>query len=145
MNASDAPMVLTQAFRGLEEKGLVRTRRDCGVQVRSLSLDEADQVCERRIALEEMIGRKVAERRDADSLHRLAAVMAEMQRALACTDIGRYVRLNVAFHDELARGSGNAELAGSLLRRHACGSRARLHQAPEPEQGCGPTGVNDAA
>jgi DNA-binding GntR family transcriptional regulator len=171
---------LREAFRGLEEKGLVRIRRNCGVQVRSLSLDEADQIYELRIALEEMIGRKAAERRAADSLQRLTLVLADMQRAVTDSDIGHYVRLNVSFHDELARGSGNAklhatysrlvaelslfrrqaylhdsatlqlslrehgavldavragnaELAGNLLRRHACDSRARLHQALTPE------------
>jgi DNA-binding GntR family transcriptional regulator len=107
---------LREAFRGLEEKGLVRTRRNCGVQVRSLSLDEADQIYELRIALEEMIGRKVAERREADSLQRLTAVLAEMQRAVDATNIGRYVRLNVSFHDELARGSGNAKLHETYSR-----------------------------
>lgn len=171
---------LREAFRGLEEKGLVRMRRNCGVQVRSVSLSEADQIYELRIALEELIGRKVATRRDADVLQVLSAVLEEMQAAIAHMDIGRYVRLNVSFHDELARGSGNAKLhqtysrlvaelslfrrqaylhdsttmklslrehgeifeavragnqrqAASLLRRHAVDSRARLHQALQPD------------
>lgn len=119
---------LREAFRGLEAKGLVRNRRNCGVQVRSLSLDEADQIYELRIALEAMIGRKAAALRDAASLRRLAAVVGDMQRAVAATDIGRYVRLNVSFHDELARGAGNAKLHDiysrlvaelSLFRRQA--------------------------
>ncbi len=101
---------LREAFRGLEEKGLVRTRRNCGATVRCLSIDEADQIYELRIALEEMIGRKCAAQRDAHSLRRLATVVHAMRGAVAATDIGRYVRLNVSFHDELARGAGNPKL-----------------------------------
>jgi phosphonate utilization transcriptional regulator len=107
---------LREAFRGLEEKGLVRTRRNCGASVRCLDIDEADQIYELRIALEEMIGRKCAARAATDTLQRLASVVEAMRGAVAATDIGRYVRLNVSFHDELARGAGNAKLHDTYSR-----------------------------
>ena len=119
---------LREAFRGLEEKGLVRTRRNCGVQVRSLSLDEADQIYELRITLESLIGRKAANRRDADGLVSLSATVDEMAQAVDAADIGRYLGLNVRFHNQLALSTGNAKLHAiysrlvselSLFRRQA--------------------------
>lgn len=119
---------LREAFRGLEEKGLVRTRRNCGVQVRSLTLDEADEIYELRIELEAMVGRKAAASKDAEGLQRLAALLHEMERAVAAADVRAYVRLNVDFHDALVLRAGNAKLHAtyarlvaelSLLRRKA--------------------------
>jgi DNA-binding GntR family transcriptional regulator len=183
---------LREALRGLEEKGLVQTRRNCGAQVRCLSLDEADQIYELRIALEAMIGRKAAGRNDAASVQRLAAVVADMERAVGATDIACYVGLNVQFHNQLALCAGNAKLhatysrlvaelslyrrqaylhdsatmkvslrehraildavaagdaalAAALMQRHAADSRARLHQALEPQAAIAPAGADHAS
>jgi DNA-binding GntR family transcriptional regulator len=119
---------LREAFRGLEEKGLVRTRRNCGVQVRSLSLDEADQIYELRITLEPLIGRKAAARRDAAGLAGLTATVSDMAQAVDAADVARYLGLNVRFHNQLALCTGNAKLHAiysrlvselSLFRRQA--------------------------
>ncbi len=52
-----------EAFRALEQAGLVRTEKNRGVFVREISLEEADQIYEVRAALEAMIGQLAAQRR----------------------------------------------------------------------------------
>ncbi|MBM3355961.1 MAG: GntR family transcriptional regulator, partial [Betaproteobacteria bacterium] len=51
-----------EAFRGLEQSGLVRTEKNRGVFVRQVSLDEANEIYEVRAALEGMVGRLAAKR-----------------------------------------------------------------------------------
>ena len=45
-----------EAFRALEQAGLVRTEKNRGVSVRQVSLQEADEIYEVRAALEALIG-----------------------------------------------------------------------------------------
>jgi DNA-binding GntR family transcriptional regulator len=49
-----------EAFRALEQSGLVRTEKNRGVFVRQLSLQEADDIYEVRAALDALIGRLTA-------------------------------------------------------------------------------------
>ncbi|MFD2270145.1 GntR family transcriptional regulator [Undibacterium arcticum] len=49
-----------EAFRALEESGLVRQEKNCGVFVRQISVAEADEIYEVRAALDELVGRKLA-------------------------------------------------------------------------------------
>ena len=51
-----------EAFRALEQAGLVRTEKNRGVFVRQLSLEEANEIYEVRAALEAQIGRLAAAR-----------------------------------------------------------------------------------
>lgn len=105
-----------EAFRGLEEKGLLRIEKNCGVSVRALSPEEADQIYEVRIVLEAMIGRKVAETITQAGLADLKATVKAMRPAARDADVRPYTRLNLAFHDALARLSGNAALHESYRR-----------------------------
>lgn len=105
-----------EAFRGLEEKGLLRIEKNCGVSVRTLSPEEADQIYEVRIVLEVMIGRKVAETLTKAGLAELKAIVRAMTPAAKDDNVHPYTRLNLAFHDALARLSGNAALHESYRR-----------------------------
>jgi DNA-binding GntR family transcriptional regulator len=49
-----------EAFRALEESGLVRLEKNRGVYVRQISVDEADEIYELRAVLDEFVGRRVA-------------------------------------------------------------------------------------
>jgi DNA-binding GntR family transcriptional regulator len=46
-----------EAFRALEESGLVRLEKNRGVFVRQVSIEEADEIYELRAALDEFAGR----------------------------------------------------------------------------------------
>ena len=49
-----------EAFRALEESGLVRFEKNRGVYVRKVSLEEADEIFELRALLDEFAGRRAA-------------------------------------------------------------------------------------
>lgn len=101
---------LREAFRALEQKGLVSTRKNIGAHVRILSIEEADQIYEVRIALEDLIGRKAAENLDAAGSAELSGIIGEMSAAAGAGEVGRYTSLNLRFHDCLARRAGNGKL-----------------------------------
>ncbi len=50
-----------EAFRALEESGLVRLEKNRGVFVRQIDVDEADEIYELRSVLDEFVGRRVAQ------------------------------------------------------------------------------------
>lgn len=105
-----------EAFRGLEEKGLIRVEKNCGVQVRTLSHEEAGQIYEVRVMLEALIGRKVVENINDQGLAELSAILDDMALAAESADINPYTSLNLVYHDALARLSGNAKLHETYRR-----------------------------
>jgi phosphonate utilization transcriptional regulator len=105
-----------EALRALEECGLVRAERNRGVFVREVSITEADEVYDLREALDEFIGRRLAERINAEQLAELRRLLAEMDRATAGQDLGRYYRLNLEFHDTLVDYVGNRHLSATYRR-----------------------------
>ena len=62
-----------EAFRALEQAGLVRVEKNRGVFVRQVSLAEADEIYEVRAVLEELIGRLAGATRRADEVDQLRA------------------------------------------------------------------------
>src|SRR6202165_561387 len=50
-----------EAFRALEESGLVRLEKNRGVFVRQMDIREADEIYELRAVLDEFVGRRAAE------------------------------------------------------------------------------------
>jgi DNA-binding GntR family transcriptional regulator len=53
---------LREAFRMLEEAGLVRTEKNRGVFVRDIPIDEAVEIFDLRAAMDELVGRRLADR-----------------------------------------------------------------------------------
>ena len=102
-----------EAFRALEQAGLVRMEKNRGVFVREVSLREADEIYEVRAGLDELIGRLLASRLNAGQLGQLRALLSQMETAALTEDVDGYYPLNVEFHDLLARCTGNATLVAS--------------------------------
>src|SRR5271170_7166197 len=69
---------IREALRALEEARLVRSEKNRGVFVREISVAEADEIYDVREALDELIGRRVAERATPEQLRDLKAVVVEM-------------------------------------------------------------------
>jgi len=107
---------IREAFRGLEEKGLVQVEKNCGVQVRTLSIEEADQIYDVRICLEQLIGRNVAMQLTKAGDKELSQIIGKMENAAKQEDVNPYTSLNFAFHDALARLSGNPKLHETYSR-----------------------------
>lgn len=105
-----------EALRALEECGLVRAERHRGTFVRDVSVAEADEVYDVREVLDELIGRRLAERISCEQLDMLKKLLTEMDAATAAADIRRYHRLNLDFHDALVACVGNARLTETYRR-----------------------------
>jgi phosphonate utilization transcriptional regulator len=105
-----------EALRALEECGLVRAERNRGVFVREVSLVEADEAYDVREVLDELIGRRLAERISAAQLATLRRLLAQMDEATAAQDVKRYHALNLEFHDALVEFAGNKHLSDTYRR-----------------------------
>lgn len=114
LNVSRGPV--REAFRALEQAGLVRTEKNRGVFVRQVSVEEADEIYEVRAGLDEMIGRLAAERATAEEVDELKDMVKRMQQVARSKDVAAYYPMNVRFHDRLAEVSGNKTLAATYRR-----------------------------
>ena len=102
-----------EAFRALEQKGLVRTVSNRGVFVREVTLPEADDIYVVRAGLDRLIGNLVAPRLTARELSELRELLTRMDLAARLANVDAYYPLNFQFHDLLARLTGNATLIAS--------------------------------
>jgi phosphonate utilization transcriptional regulator len=101
---------LREAFRMLEEAGLVRTEKNRGVFVRDLPVDEAIEIFDLRAAMEELVGRRLAESIRTAQLKEVRGLVDAMERAVRAADARTYHLLNLQFHDRLVEMAGNGKL-----------------------------------
>lgn len=132
-----------EAFRMLEEAGLVRTEKNRGVFVRHIALGEALEIFELRAVMEMYIGRKLAEICTAAQVKALRALVDSMDQASKAGDAAEFHRVNLAFHDSLLHLAGNAKFAAvyrrlirelSLIRRRNLTPESMAHYAREHRQ-----------
>lgn len=105
-----------EAFRALEESGLVRFEKNRGVFVRKVSLEEADEIFELRALLDAFAGRRAARNATPQAIEGLERLVDRMGAAAARRDVDGYFALNLEFHDRIVELAGNAKLA-QLYRR----------------------------
>ena len=105
-----------EAFRALEECGLVRQEKNRGVFVRQVSIEEAEEIYEVRAALDEWVGRRVARSASPEQVKELKAIVERMERAAAKHDADAWHALNLEFHDRLVAFAGNAKLLATYRR-----------------------------
>ncbi|WP_050477142.1 phosphonate utilization associated transcriptional regulator [Herbaspirillum rhizosphaerae] len=101
---------IREAFRGLEESGLVRQEKNRGAFVREISIEEADEIYDLREAMEDLIGRKLAQHISEEQLAELRRQVEHMEEIAASKDAALYHPLNLQFHDTLASFTGNGKL-----------------------------------
>ncbi len=102
---------IREAFRMLEEAGLVRQEKNRGVFVRDIPVDEAVEIFDLRAAMDELVGRRLAEHISAEQMRQLKAVLEQMERAVRDSDADAYHLLNLQFHDRLVEFAGNRKMA----------------------------------
>ena len=105
-----------EAFRALEESGLVRFEKNRGVFVRQLGFEEADQIFELRAVLDAFAGRRAAQSATPADVRELRQLADRMALAASRGDADEYFALNLAFHDRIVELAGNAKLS-QLYRR----------------------------
>ena len=105
-----------EAFRALDQAGLVRVEKNRGVFVRQVSLEEAHEIYEVRAALEGLIGRLAAQRIQPDELDQLRAIVKKMLALDKSRKGEAYFALNVEFHDILVRAARRPANSSSTAR-----------------------------
>lgn len=105
-----------EALRALDESGLVRSERNRGVFVRTVTVAEADETYDVRAALDELVGRTLAKDAGPAEIRELCERLDRMEAAAGAQDVGTYFAANLAFHDRLVELTGNATLLESYRR-----------------------------
>jgi phosphonate utilization transcriptional regulator len=101
---------LREAFRMLEEAGLVRTEKNRGVFVRDLPVEEAIEIFELRATMDELVGRRLAAGIAPAALKEIRGLVDQMEHAVKAKDAHTYHLLNLRFHDRLVELAGNRKL-----------------------------------
>jgi len=105
-----------EAFRMLEQAGLVRQEKNRGVFVRDIPLPEVAEIYDLRAMLDEAVGRQLARGVTPEQLKNLRAVVEAMEKAVKAGDADTYHLLNLGFHDRLVEYVGNAKLVAMYRR-----------------------------
>jgi phosphonate utilization transcriptional regulator len=108
MGVSRGPV--REAFRMLEEAGLVRTEKNRGVFVRDIPIEEAIEIFDLRAAMEELVGRQLAQKITPAQLKEVRGLVDRMEKAVKAEDADTYHLLNLQFHDRLVEMTGNGKL-----------------------------------
>ena len=101
---------LREAFRSLEESGLIHQEKNRGAWVREIKLSEAADIYDVRAGLDACAGRLLAARITPEQLRTLRE-MTEAMRCVQPDDVARFHELNLSFHDCIVAMSGNAVLS----------------------------------
>lgn len=105
---------IREAFRILEEAGLVRLEKNRGVFVRNILLDEAMEIYDLRAMVDEAAGRALAGHITPDQLKPLRSMVEQMERLVKdghnTSASDEYHALNLAFHDHIVASVGNRKL-----------------------------------
>jgi DNA-binding GntR family transcriptional regulator len=123
-----------EAIRALEGAGFVEAITNKGVVVRQLTVAEVRELYDVRAALFGLAGRLLAERATAGIVAQLEELLAAMEQAAESRDFDAYYPLNLAFHETIVDGSGNATLAAQY---RAFVKRLNLFRARSLVQGGG--------
>jgi DNA-binding GntR family transcriptional regulator len=99
-----------EAFRALEDLGLVQIEKNRGAFVRKIDLDEAVEIHDVYSALEELAARGAVRRLSGTQIAELKSLVDSMDAAAEAEDLDRYYSLNLSFHQRLVEGSGNRRL-----------------------------------
>ena len=101
---------LREACRALAQEGLLVAIPNRGVFVRELGLREALEVYDIRSALDELMGRLIAERASDAQVAELNSLVEQMDEAAASRDLERYYPTNLEFHNKLLSYAHNHRL-----------------------------------
>lgn len=99
-----------EAFRGLEEAGLIRVSKNRGVFVREISPIEAAELYEVRAGLDASAGHLLASRITEAQIKELESIVDKMDAMLLRNDLTEYFVCNLHFHDRIVEMAGNTKL-----------------------------------
>jgi DNA-binding GntR family transcriptional regulator len=120
------------ALLQLTSEGLVERMQNRGARVRAVSLPEAIEITEVRMALEGLCAAKAAERATADDCEQLRLLGVAMEEAVASGDLLRYSDLNRQLDAHIKELSGQSTAQGVLKRLRAQNVRHQFRMATHP-------------
>jgi len=106
---------LREAFRLLEESGLINQEKNRGVFVRVVELREAAELYEVRAGLDATAGRLLAGRINAEQLGALRH-LTEQMKSVDNNDVEQFHILNLDFHDQIIAMTGNRTLTDTYRK-----------------------------
>jgi DNA-binding GntR family transcriptional regulator len=104
-----------EAFRALEESGLVRSEKNRGVFVREVTLEEAKDLYDVRACLEAFACRLLAPKITEGQALELERIVEEMEPAYSRQDVESFYPRNVHFHNRIVEMANSPKLV-SLYR-----------------------------
>lgn len=107
---------IREAFRGLEEAGLLQSSKNRGVYVRVISAEEGMHLYDLRSCLEAYAGRELAPRITKAQIAELRSILVQMKRSYEKQDVDEFYPLNITFHDRIVEMVGNPKLL-SMFRK----------------------------
>ena len=107
---------IREAFRGLEEAGLLQSSKNRGVYVRVISAEEGMHLYDLRSCLEAYAGRELAPRITRAQIAELRSILVQMKRSYEKQDVDEFYPLNITFHDRIVEMVGNPKLL-SMFRK----------------------------
>jgi DNA-binding GntR family transcriptional regulator len=120
------------ALLQLSSEGLVERMQNRGARVRAVSLDEAIEITEVRMALEGLCAAKAAKLLTNEDRDRLRGVGAAMQEAVAAGDLLGYSELNRQLHSLIRTLGGQATAQAILERLRGQNVRHQFRLAMQP-------------
>jgi DNA-binding GntR family transcriptional regulator len=116
----------------LATEGLVERIQNRGARVRAVSLDEAIEITEVRMALEGLCAAKAAERATKDERRELREIGKQMRDAVAAADVFGYSDLNKQLHALILTVSGQHTACAVLGRLRGQNVRRQFRLAMHP-------------
>ena len=107
---------IREAFRMLDEAGLVRTEKNRGVFVRDIPIAEALEIFDLRAAMDEWVGKRLASCITPEQLKEIKTLVSEMEKAVKTQDAHQYHVLNLKFHDRMVEITGNRKLTDTYRK-----------------------------
>lgn len=125
-----------EAFRRLEQMGLVEKIPYRGAFVSALTRQDVEELHNVREPLEGLAARLLAERRDPQVIATLESILTEMSQSEIANDRGRMIALDVDFHNALIESTEHKllyeiwQIVSVRLRRFLYLKRERLYRNP---------------
>ncbi len=107
---------IREAFRGLEEAGLLQSNKNRGVYVRVISPEEGMHLYDLRSCLEAYAGRELAPKITKPQVSELRGMLSSMKHSYERQDVDEFYPLNIAFHDRIVEMVGNPKLLSTFRK-----------------------------
>jgi DNA-binding GntR family transcriptional regulator len=120
------------ALMNLAGEGLVERLPNRGARVRAISVEEAIEIVEVRMGLEELCARKAAENLSDEDAADLVELREQIRTAVDGGDLVAYASLNQEMDRRLRELSGHATATQLLERLHAQSARHQFRLAYHP-------------